>query len=49
MDLVKKQSSLASAKVTALVRLCGNTFALRRKDNQLLEIRLVSRAKAAKK
>lgn len=48
MDLVKKQSSLASAKVTALVRLCGNTFALRRK-NQLLEIRLVSRAKAVKK
>jgi hypothetical protein len=48
MDLVRKQSSLASAKVTALVRLCGNTFALRRKGG-LLEIRLVSRPKAVKK
>ena len=40
MDSVRKQSSLASAKVTALVKLCGNWFALRRRGDELLVRRM---------
>lgn len=40
MDLVRQQSNLARRNVVALVRLCGNWFALRRVNGVLLIRRL---------
>lgn len=40
MDLLRKQSELASAVVTVLVWICGNVFALRRVDGELVVRRL---------
>lgn len=42
MDLVRKQSNLARGNVVALVRVCGNWFALRRVGGAL-EVKRLTR------
>lgn len=40
MDLLRKQTALASAVVTVLVRVCSNWFAVRRVNGELVIRRL---------
>lgn len=47
MDSVRKQSALAGANVVALVRLCGNVFALHRKGDALVVRKVASPRPAA--
>lgn len=44
MDLLKKQTDLARANVVALVRICGNVFALSRTGDALAIRKLQVRA-----
>lgn len=49
MDSVRKQAALAGPNVVALVWLCGNVFALRRKGDALVVRKVASPRPAARK